>query len=335
MLRTSLIARRPENTGNPARKPGFRWLRLTATVIAALMALLIVACGSSDDPAPTATARPATTTPPEPTVGIASKPLQATFADGQFTVNFLYRSSPTLTEAIETVDVDALLETTLSRIGSLVPDQKFKINFVDTQPFQFRDPSKTGLSDEQLETLTERGFIIQRIGGGTIAAHLNPIANTDMAVVWRDVVPSAVMESVFVVSRELLSAGVNADSLLDFMVGNGLSIMVQEEAFPGVEDRMRRLIPNFAEGVFDLSSAAEREIWAAALPELDNFSPSVMKRFFGGVTEFPAGVNAPHAGTAVGFRIVQAYLENHPGATPSSLLLTPTAEILEGANYNP
>lgn len=335
MPRSTLSAHRRGDERTRIRNPSRQWLRPVAAGSALLLTLLIVACGSSDEPAPAATASPPTATSPEPTAEPASKPLQATFADGQFTVNFLYRSSPTLTDAIETVDVDALLETTLSRIGSLVPGQKFKINFIDTQPFQFRDPSKTGLSPEQLETLTERGFVIQRISSDTIAAHLNPIANTEMAVVWRDVVPSATMESVFLLSREILTAGVNADSLLDFMIGNGLGIAVQEEAFPGVEDRMRRLIPDFARAVFDLSPAVEREVWAAALPELDNFSPSLMARFMGGLTEFPAGVNAPQAGTAVGFRIVQAYLKNNPGVTPSSLLLTPTSEILEGSNYNP
>lgn len=330
MNRISLDTSRQEFAGSLTLGRTRGWVRPTLGVSALFLTLLVVACGSSDEPVPTATAVPPTATQPVPTTVVAPKPLQATFADGQFTVNFLYRSDLALTAAIETVDVDSILESTFRRIGSLLPDEKFTINFVNTEPFQFRNPSTSGLSPEQQDALTQRGFIIGPISSDRIEAQLNPNGSTEMAVVWRDVVPSAIAESIYLVLRQELSVGVNADSLLDFMVGDGLGIAFQEEAFPGLEERLRRLLPDFAEVVFDLTAEQERDVWAAAQPDLDGLSRPAFDRIRGGKGEFPFG-----AGGAVGYRIVQAYRQNNPGATPSSLLLVSTVEIFEGSNYNP
>ena len=109
----------------------------------------------------------------------------------------------------------------------------------------------------------------------------------------------------------------------------GLGMAFQQELFPDHEQRLRGQLPEFAAVIYDLSPDGEIELWSAATPDLNNFTRESVSRFFdeysGGTGEFPTG-----AGIAIGLRIVQAYLDNQPGATASSLLRIPPEEIFEG-----
>ena len=64
-------------------------------------------------PEPTATPQPTAVPIPEYVPG----PREATFVDGKFKVNFLYRSEPDLAQAIDVVDVESIIGPVLERIA--------------------------------------------------------------------------------------------------------------------------------------------------------------------------------------------------------------------------
>jgi hypothetical protein len=325
MQRISLVDDQTERVNGRSAFSVRRWIKPALTGSALLLALLIVACGSSADADPTTTAPPPTSTAPESTATAATKPLQATFADGRFTVNYLYRSDPALTAAIEVVDVDSVLTSSLSQIGALLPEGNFTINFKDTMPFQYRDGSLPGLTDAQIERLVERGFV-PWMTGGVIEVLIDPNGPTAMEDIWRDIIPIEIAAMTYLSVRE--AGGQPIENVLDTIVSDGLAMQFQKEVFPGPDGGERKYLPEFAELEANMSIEQEREVWAAALPELDEFPfSSVNKRIYEG---FPFGIRA-----AIGFRIIEAYLANHPDATASSLIGVSSEEILEVSSYNP
>ncbi len=248
-----------------------------------------------------------------------------TYADGRFTVNFLYRSDPALTAAIETVDVDSLLASSLGQIGALLPDGNFKINFKDTQPFQYRDGSLPGLTEERIERLIERGFV-PWMAAGAIEILIDPNGPTAMEDMWSDIIPVEIAAMIYIAVREV--GGQPIQTVLDTIVTDGLAMEFQKEVFPGPDGGERKYLPEFAELEANMSLEQERQVWAAAKPELGAFPfSSVNKRIY---EDFPFGIRP-----AIGFRIFEAYLANHPDATASSLIGVSSEEILEGSDYNP
>ncbi len=314
-------------------------MRLTVVVGLVMLGLLIAACGSSGGSAPAAeptvapiaTSAPVATATPEPTAvptpEFVPGPREATFADGRFKINFLYRSEPDLAEAIDVVDVESILEPVFERIASLIDGE--------TQVINIRGPVSSTLLPESRARLESQGYVNGPFDDIThrISLFVDPNGPVAMEDFWRVSVPSEVASGTYFFIRFRAATGTYYDSLLDFIILQGLSMAFEQEVFPDHEEQLRALLPEFASVIYDLTPEGEAVYWTAAQPDLDVISQTVFTRFLqysGGTGEFPTG-----AGTAVGLRIVEAYQENNPGVTALSLVLVTPEEILEGANYNP
>ena len=345
MLRTSGLIQRTVANGNYAVRR--RSIGLVAVMGAVLMVLLTAACGSSAEPvaaaaasaptiatAPTVppTSLPATAVPeptPIPTPEYVPGPREANFADGQFNVHFLYRSDPEVAALIDIVDVESVIGPVLERIATSIelPIQKVLI----------KGPVYSRLNETNAAKLEREGYVF-RFSQPTFAIDLslNPNGAMGMEDMWRTIVPHEFADWTYFYARFQDANGLYVSNLLGWLVSTGLGMAYQQELFPDHEERMRELRPDYSAVIYDLTPEAESEIWAAAKPDLDDsrVRSGALARFFdihnGGTDEFPTGV-----GRAIGLRIVQAYMENNPGATASSLLRVPTEEIFEGSGYNP
>lgn len=315
-----------------------RTMRLGVAVSVVILALLTATCGSSGESAPAAapTTAPVATNVPEPTATpqptavptpeFVPGPREVSFVDGQFDLVFLYRNEPDLAAVIDVVDVESILEPELKRIGPLIEDEHTK--------FVFKTITKD-LNATNLAKLERDGYVVVfDIQPGRIDFRLNPNASTSIADFWEVIAPMELASESLSKIRFADANGTYGDSLLDLMVSRGMQLAFQQQLFPDQEERLRAHQPEYAAVIYDLSPEGETELWAAATPDLGVLSVPVVSRFFdlytGGTGEFPTG-----AGDAIGWRIVQAYLDNNPGVLASSLLRIPTEDIVEGADYNP
>lgn len=228
---------------------------------------------------------------------------------------------------IDVVDVESILEPELERIDSLIDG--------DTQVILIRGPVSSTLLQGSRAQLETEGFVIGAFDLITYRTNLfvNPNGFIGMEDLWRVIIPSVIADATYVNIRLQEASGTYYDSLLDFMIFLGLGMAFQQELFPDHEEQLRRIRPEFAAVIYDLTPEGETVYWTAAQPDLDVISQTVFARFLeysGGTGEFPTG-----AGTAVGLRIVEAYQQNNPGVTASELLRVPPEEIFEGSNYNP
>ena len=310
-----------------------------------LVATLFSACGTSGEMAPaaapttapastpTATIAPDRTVAPEPTPVptpvFSPGPREVEFADGQFKVNFLYRSEPDLVARIEVVDVESILGPELLRIASAYEGERFTINF--------KGPDTAGLNEAQIATLEREGYAMLPLDIVTprIEFRINPNGVVSMEDFWRVIVPNQVALNSVTNFRFAQASGTWIDSVVDVLITDGLGEAFRRELFFDHEVQLRELNPEFAAVIYDLTPDAEQELWAAALPTGSSNTGGQVSfhayfRFYGSDAEFPAG-----AATAIGIRIVEAYQQNNPGVTAASLIHIAPDEILEGSNYNP
>lgn len=336
MLRTFNPIRRHRISAHANSGPAWRSMRLTVVTSAVLLVLLATACGSSSESTPAsaptvgATSVPEPTSTPEPTAVPTPEyvpgPREATFADGRFKVNFLYRSEPDLAQAIDVVDVESILGPFLERIVPALGDGV-------VQTINFKGPITAGLHQDQMDELDRDGYAMLPIDVVTfrIEFRINPNGIPNMEDFWRVTVPSQVARQSVSFYRLVQESGTWIDSVLDIFILNGTGEAFRQELFPDHEAQLRELSPEVAAVIYDLTPDGESELWAIAEPVLNaGYTEAGFLRFFSRDTEFPDGTNE-----AIGLRIVEAYLENNPDATASSLIKVAPEEIYEGSNYSP
>ena len=322
----------------PSTRLTLRKSRIAAGVSVVLMALLTAACGSSSDSAPAsaatvpptsstaATSVPEPTATPEPTPEYVPGPREATFADGRFKVNFLYRSEPDLAQAIDVVDVESILGPVLERIAPILREGVI-------QKINFKGPVTGGLSPEAIESMDRDGIAMLPFDTVTslIEFRINPIGVPNMEGFWRVFVPEQTARQTVNFYRHTQGSGTWMDSIGDIFVSVGIAEAYLQELFPDHEENLRMLAPEYAAVIYDLTQDGESELWSIVEPDLDaGFSERGFQRFFSEDSEFPGGTM-----DAIGLRIVEAYMENNPDATAASLIAIPPEEIYEGSNYNP
>ena len=317
-------------------------MRLSVVISAVLLALFTAACGSSSESAPalaptvaTTSAAAATSVPdptptPEPTAVPTPEyvpgPREATFADGRFKVNFLYRSEPELAQAIDVVDVESIIGSMLERIAPVLKEGV-------VQTINFKGHVTAGLHPEAIDDLERDGYTMLRFDVVThrIEFRINPNGIPNMEDCWRVTVPVEVASRSAFFVRFTTESGSWVDSLLDFFVTAGVGEAYVQELFPDREEKLREMDPEVAAVIYDLTPDAESELWAIAEPVLnDGIFDAEMQRFINQPSEFPAGTNE-----AIGLRIVEAYLDNNPDATASLLIRVSPDEIYDGSNYSP
>ncbi len=245
-------------------------------VSAVLLALLTAACGSSSESAPAAsstvapTSAPAATSIPEPTATpeltptpeFVPRPREMEFADGQFTLHFLYRDEFDLVAAIDVVDVESALGPALERIGPLIEGEKITATF----------KTSSNLNPMHLAKLEGRIYVIVfDIVPGRIDFRINPNGSISMEDFWQVIAPFELASQSFWKIRFTEANGTYANSLMDIFVMAGIGVALEQELFPDHEAQLRKLRPEYASVIYDLTSKGEREIWERALPDLDAF----------------------------------------------------------------
>ena len=109
------------------------------------------------------------------------------------------------------------------------------------------------------------------------------------------------------------------ETLLDAMVAEGISDALAQEACPG-------MIPAWATALDDDEIAS---VWPRVKRRLKASDPNLMRRFISG-----DGDRIPlWTGYSVGNRIVQSYLEHHPGTRPSNLVGMQASTIFAGSTF--
>jgi len=268
--------------------------------------------------------------------GDSPGPEQLHFVDGRFRVKFTYRADPELAAQIDVVDVDLLMESSLERIHSLLPEPD-EILPGRTITIMFQGPVTAGYAGVG-EELEQHGFYAHSdLLGITnqLLVRFNPNGPIKMDDLWAEVVPGVLANGLYHAFRQI---EVTAASHVNNVVTAGLARQFEEEAFPGLEARLRTHLPDLAAVNFDLSGDVEEKAWSLArttsdlvvftVYQTDRYGASLSEMYPTESGAFPADV-----GASVGRQVVLSYMENNPDATPSLLVYMPVPDILEGSRF--
>lgn len=210
-------------------------------------------------PEPTATPQPTAVPIPEYVPG----PREATFVDGKFKVNFLYRSEPDLAQAIDVVDVESIIGPVLERIAPTLEEGV-------VQTINFKGPITAGLPQEGIDNLEREGYAMLPFDDVTtrIEFRINPNGLPNLEDFWRVTVPKQTARQTVNFSRFTLGGGTWIDSLLDIFVSFGIGEAYLQELFPDHEETLRKMNPDLAAVIYDITPDGESELWSIAEPDL-------------------------------------------------------------------
>lgn len=111
------------------------------------------------------------------------------------------------------------------------------------------------------------------------------------------------------------------DTLLDAMLSEGLADAFAQELFPEHK-------PHWIDG---LSQEQELAVWPQVEQRLDTVDPLEIRHYlFGDDERVPVWT-----GHSIGYDVIKAYLQNHPGTQPASLVGIPFKALYEESGYRP
>lgn len=204
----------------------------------------------------------------------------------------------------EGVDLVRLVRGDLGRVTSLLPRMRTRVDVVVHRGAG--PPAGIG------------GYTEWSTGHVHIYLHA---AARHPAVALRTWLPFTLAHEVDHAARILRGPGIG-DTLLAWFVAEGMADRFAEQAFPSIPPSV---------GDHALSAQQTAGVWARARPRLQDPQTILhLRRWFLGRGGIPRW-----AGYTIGYDIVSAYLERHPGETAADLVTLGAARVLHGSDFRP
>ena len=333
-----MVASMTVSSGSSANPGSFRGVLTQSRFLVALLMAAAAACAGNPDTgvgstnvvtslsvtgavSTTAATPPATESAPA-TISTLAPDSALETAQGRFRVLFEYRDDDQAARLIDAVEVEALMDASLSHIDRILPGP----------PVTIRLQSDADLLPDFVRPGFDQWGVVARAGSRNVEVFINPSAPIQVETLLTEVVPATLAHEIHhTVREEALGAGAidfRFGTLLDLLVSEGAATVFQEEAFPGWEQTELRLFPEDAE---PLSLDQQREVWQHAQPLLDAQPPQFDPGdWFGHTGDLP-----PQTGYKLGAALIRAYLETHPNATAASLATVPSQDIPQQSHYQP